>query len=90
MCARLKVPTMSPPALLLLSRGKEKERKTTLISCFYPAEQEQSRGILGGNFQTRVHDGNKAAGLKETTWLGVGVNSNSTPLEAILFSTSYP
>ena len=69
MHARLKVPAKNSPALLFLSRGKEEERKTTTISCFYPAEEEQSRGILGGNFQTRVHDGNKAAGLKETTWL---------------------
>ena len=66
MHARLKVPAKNSPALLFLSRGKEEERKTTTISCFYPAEEEQSRGILGGNFQTRVHDGNKAAGLKET------------------------
>ena len=38
--------------------------------CFSPAEEEQSRGILGGNFQTRVHDGNKAAGRKVTTCYG--------------------
>ena len=37
-----------------------------LMSCFSPAEEEQSRGILGGNFQTRIHSSNKAAGLKET------------------------
>ena len=67
MHTRLKVPAKNSPALLFLSRGKEEERKTTTISCFYPAEEEQSRGILGGNFQTRVHDGNKAAGLKEST-----------------------
>ena len=63
--ARLKVPAKNSPALLFLSRGKEEERKTT-ISCFAPAEEEQSRGILGGNFQSRTHDGNKAAGLKVT------------------------
>ena len=70
MRTRLKVPAKNSllPALLFLSRGKEEERKTTTISCFSPAEEEQSRGILGGNFQMRVHDGNKAAGLKETTW----------------------
>ena len=63
----LKVPAKNSPALpLFLSRGKEEERKTT-ISCFAPAEEEQSRGILGGNFQTRVHDGNKAAVRKVTT-----------------------
>ena len=27
--------------------------------------------FFGGNFQTRAHDGNKAAGLKVTTWDGV-------------------
>ena len=69
MHTRLKVPAKNSPALLFLSRGKEEERKTTTISCFSPAEEEQSRGILGGNFQTRVHDGNKAAGLKETAWV---------------------
>ena len=68
MRARLKVPAKKSPALLFLSRGKEEERKTTTISCFSPAEEELSRGILGGNFQTRAHDGNKAAGLKVTTW----------------------
>ena len=62
--ARLKVPAKNSPALLFLSRGKEEERKTTTISCFSPAEEEQSRRIFGGNFQTRAHDGNKAAGLK--------------------------
>ena len=35
---------------------------SSTISYFSPVEGEQSRGILGGNFQTRVHDGNKAAG----------------------------
>ena len=64
----LKVPAKNSPALLFLSRGKEEERKTTTISCFAPAEEEQSRGILGGNFQTRMHDGNKAAAHKGTTW----------------------
>ena len=68
MPARLKVPAKNSPALLFLSRGKEEERKTTTISCFAPAEEEQSRGILGGNFQTRMHDGNKAAAHKGTTW----------------------
>ena len=67
MHTRLKVPAKNSPALLFLSRGKEEERKTTTISCFYPAEEEQSRRIFGGNFQTRAHDGNKAAGLKVTT-----------------------
>ena len=67
MRARLKVPAKNSPALLFLSRGKEEERKTTTISCFCPAEEEQSRGIFSGNFQTRAHDGNKAAGLKVTT-----------------------
>ena len=53
------------PCSALPQQGKkEEERKTTTISCFFPAEEEQSRGILGGNFQTRTHDGNKAAGLK--------------------------
>ena len=59
----LKVPAKNSPALLFLSRGKEEERKTT-ISCFAPAEEEQSRGILGGKFQMRTHDGNKAAAHK--------------------------
>ena len=67
MSARLKVPAKNSPALLFLSRGKEEERKTTTISCFSPAEEEQSRGIFGGNIQTRAHDGDKAAGLKVTT-----------------------
>ena len=67
MSVRLKVPAKNSPALLFLSRGKEEERKTTTISCFYPAEEEQSRLIFGGNFQTRAHDGDKAAGLKVTT-----------------------
>ena len=66
-CARLKVPAKNSPSMLFLSRGKEEESETTTISCFSPAEEEQSRGILGGNFQTRVHDGNKAAGRKVTT-----------------------
>ena len=69
MHTRLKVPAKNSPALLFLSRGKEEERKTTTISCFSPAEEELSRGIFGGNFQTRAHDGNKAAGLKVTTWI---------------------
>ena len=64
--ACLKVPAKNSPALLFLNRGKEEERKTITISCFSPAEEEQSRGILGGNFQTRMHGSNKAAGLKET------------------------
>ena len=68
MHTHLKVPAKNSPALLFLSRGKEEERKTTTISCFYPAEEEQSRRIFGGNFQTRAHDGNKAARLKVTTW----------------------
>ena len=63
MRARLKVPAKNSPALLFLSRGKEEERKTTTISCFSPAEEEQSREILDRNFQMRAHDGNKAAGL---------------------------
>ena len=66
MHTRLKVPAMNSPALLFLSKGKEEERKTTTISCFCPAEEEQSRAIFGGNIQTRAHDGNKAAGLKVT------------------------
>ena len=32
-------------------------------------KKEQSRRIFGGNFQIRAHDGNKAAGLKVTTWV---------------------
>ena len=68
MHARLKVPAKNSPVLLFLSRGKEEERKITTISCFSPAEEEQSRGILGGNFQMRQHDGNKAAGLKVMSW----------------------
>ena len=71
MSARLKVPAKNSPALLFLSRGKEEERKTTTISCFSPAEEEQSRGIFGGNFQRRAHDGNKAAGLKDPGWKAV-------------------
>ena len=71
MHTRLKVPAKNSPALLFLSRGKEEERKTTTISCFYPAEEEQSRQIFGGNFQTRAHDGNKAAGLKVATLIEV-------------------
>ena len=69
MPARLKVPAKNSPALLFLSRGKEEERKTTTISCFAPAEEEQSRGILGGNFQTRTQDGNKAAAHKVMGWV---------------------
>ena len=60
-----------PPRIPLLcssSAGEKKKKEKTTISCFAPAEEEQSRGILGGNFQTRVHDGNKAAGRKVTTW----------------------
>ena len=88
MSARLKVPAKNSPALLFLSRGKEEERKTT-ISCFAPAEEEQSRGILGRNFQTRVHDGNKAAGRKVTSWtLGTYVGELQKPSEGgpIFFS----
>ena len=66
-CARLKVPARNSPALLFLSRGKKKKEKT--ISCFSPAEEEQSRGILGGKFQTHVHDGNKVTGPTVTTWM---------------------
>ena len=71
MHTRLKVPAKNSPALLFLSRGKEEERKTTTISCFAPAEEEQSRGILGGYFQTRGHGGNKAAGHKGTTCISM-------------------
>ena len=65
--ACLKVSAKNSLALLFISRGKEGERKTTTISCFSPAEEELSRGIFGGNFQTRMHGSNKAAGLKVTT-----------------------
>ena len=67
MPARLKVPAKNSPALLFLSRGKEEERKKQQSAAFPLAEEEQIRGILGGNFQTRSHDGNKAAGLKVTS-----------------------
>ena len=60
--ARLKVPDKNSPPLLCLSRGKEEERKRQQSAAFSPAEEEQSRGILGGNFQTRMHNSNKAAG----------------------------
>ena len=54
----------------LPQQGKRRRKKKTTISCFYPAEEEQSRQIFGGNFQTRTHDGNKAAGLKVIGWVG--------------------
>merc|ERR1712218_157281 len=68
MRARLKVPAKNSPALLFLSRGKTADCCCFSFFFFSPAEEEQSRGIFGGNFQTRLHDGNKAAGLKVTTW----------------------
>ena len=60
-----------PPRIPLLcssSTGKKKRKEKTTISCLCPAEEEKSRGILGGNFQTGVHDGNKAAGPYLTGW----------------------
>ena len=57
MRACLNVPAKNSSALLVLSRGKEEEREKT-ISCLSPAEEEQSREILGGNIQMRGHDGN--------------------------------
>ena len=71
MRARLKVPAKNAPALLFLSRGKAADCCCFSFFFFSPAEEEQSRRIFGGNFQTRAHDGNKAAGLKVTTWKNV-------------------
>ena len=62
------------PCSALPQQGKRRRKKKTTISCFAPAEEEQSRGIFGGNFQTPVHDGNKAAGLEVTTWLQIVKN----------------
>ena len=64
MRAYLKVPAMNSPALLFLSRGKAADCCCFSFFFFSPAEEEQSRGILVGNFQTRPHDGNKVAGRK--------------------------
>ena len=64
MRARLKVPAKNSPALLFLSRVKAADCCCFSFFFFSPAEEEQSRRIFGGNFQTRAHDGNKAAGLK--------------------------
>ena len=69
MRARLKVPAKNSPALLFLSRGKAADCCCFSFFFFSPAEEEQSRRIFGGNFQTRAHDGNKAAGHKVTGWL---------------------
>ena len=69
MHARLKVPAKNSPALLFLSRVKAADCCCFSFFFFSPAEEEQSRRIFGGNFQTRAHDGNKAAGLKVTTCL---------------------
>ena len=66
---RLKVPAKNSPALLFLSRGKAADCCCFSFFFFSPAEEEQSRGIFGGNFQTRANDGNKAAGLKVTTYV---------------------
>ena len=71
MRARLKVTAKNWPALLFLSRVKVADCCCFSFFFFSPAEEEQSRGIFGGNFQTRAHDGNKAAGLKVTTWKNV-------------------
>ena len=68
MHARLKVPAKNSPALLFLSRGKAADCYCFSFFFFSPVQEEQSRGILGGNFQTRMHNSNKAAGLKETGW----------------------
>ena len=54
MSTRLKVPAKNSPFLLFIGRGKEEERKTTTISCFSPAKEEQSRRIFGRNFQPRT------------------------------------
>ena len=61
--AHLKVPAKNPPALLFLSRGKAADCFYFSFFFFSPAEEEQGRGILGGNFQTHARDCNKAAGL---------------------------
>ena len=66
--ACLKVPAKNSPALLFLSRGKAADCYCFSFFFFSPVQEEQSRGILGGNFQTRMHNSNKAAGLKETGW----------------------
>ena len=66
--ACLKVPAKNSPALLFLSRGKVADCYCFSFFFFSPVQEEQSRGILGGNFQTRMHNSNKAAGLKETGW----------------------
>jgi len=50
--------------LLFLSRGKAADCCCFSFFFFSAAEEEQSRRFFGGNFQTRAHDGNKAAGLK--------------------------
>ena len=50
---------------LMLSRRKSAPNLKTAL---WAAEEEQSRQIFGGNFQTHAHDGNKAAGLKVIGW----------------------
>ena len=62
MHARLNVPAKNSSALLFLSRAKAADCCCFSFFFFSPAKEEQSKGILGGNFQTRAHDGNKAAG----------------------------
>ena len=57
-----------PPRIPLLCSSWTGEKKKKEKQCFSPAEEEQSREFLGGNFQTRMHGSNKAAGLKETGW----------------------
>ena len=54
-----------PPRIPLLCSSLAGQKQLIVVFSFFffsPAKEEQSRGILGGNFQTRVHDGNKAAG----------------------------
>ena len=53
-----------PPKIPLLCSSLAGEKQLIVFSIFFfsPAEEEHSRGILGGTFQTRTHDGNNAAG----------------------------
>ena len=67
MRVRLKVPAKNAPALLIPSRGKAADCCCFSLFFLSPAEEEQSRGILGGNFQTRTHDS-----IKATAHTGLG------------------
>ena len=54
MRTRLKVPVKNSPALLFLSRELQLIVVIFLSTSCPPAEEEQSRGILGENFRTRA------------------------------------